>query len=110
MGIVAMLRRVWAARASRRGARRSRRRQHRSTYPIWFEPLEDRTAPSATNPGTEQLLQSYGQIPLSFEANQGQTDAQVNFLSRGSGYALFLTPSEVVPSLQQAAVITPDGH
>src|SRR5579871_4992061 len=44
---------------------------------------------------------AYGQIPLSFEANQGQTDSQVNFLARGSGYALFLTPSEAVLGLQK---------
>jgi hypothetical protein len=45
----------------------------------------------------------YGQLPLSFEINQGQTDPQVNFLARGSGYTLFLTPSEAVLSLQKAA-------
>src|SRR5438477_1213201 len=44
---------------------------------------------------------AYGQIPLSFEANQGQTDPQVNFLARGSGYGLFLTPTEAVLSLQK---------
>ena len=46
-----------------------------------------------------QISQAYGQLPLSFEANQGQTDAQVDFLSRGSGYTLFLTPAEAVLSL-----------
>src|SRR6266436_6288903 len=34
--------------------------------------------------------------PLSFEANQGQTDRRVRFLSRGSGYTLFLDPGEAV--------------
>ncbi len=33
----------------------------------------------------------YGKLPLAFEANQGQTDGQVKFLSRGAGYTLFLT-------------------
>lgn len=28
---------------------------------------------------------SYGKVPLSLEANQGQTDTRVKFLSRGSG-------------------------
>jgi hypothetical protein len=42
------------------------------------------------------VLESYGQLPLNFEANQGQVDNQVQFLSRGSGYNLFLTPSEAV--------------
>jgi hypothetical protein len=44
---------------------------------------------------------AYGQIPLSFEANQGQTAPQVNFMARGSGYGLFLTPTEAVLSLQK---------
>ena len=30
---------------------------------------------------------------MSFEANQGQADSQVQFLSRGDGYALFVTPT-----------------
>ena len=39
---------------------------------------------------------TYGKLPLSFEANQGQTDSQVKFLSRGRGYTLFLTSDEAV--------------
>ena len=50
--------------------------------------------------GDAALAQAYGQLPLSFEVNQGQTDPQVDFLSQGSGYALFLTPTEAVLSLQ----------
>jgi hypothetical protein len=34
--------------------------------------------------------------PLSFEANQGQTDPAAKFLSRGDGYALFLTSDSAV--------------
>jgi hypothetical protein len=53
-------------------------------------------------PGVKTQAQSnYGNLPLSFEANQGQTDAQVKFLARGQGYALFLTPTEAVLSLQE---------
>jgi hypothetical protein len=40
-------------------------------------------------------------MPLQFEANHGQVDAQVKFLSRGSGYTLFLTPTESVMVLRQ---------
>ena len=39
---------------------------------------------------------AYGKLPLSFEVNHGQTDAQVKFLSRGSGRTLFLTSDQVV--------------
>jgi len=43
--------------------------------------------------------QSYGKLPLSFEANTGQMDARVRFLSRGAGYGLYLTSNEIVLSL-----------
>jgi hypothetical protein len=39
---------------------------------------------------------SYGKLPLSFEPNQGQTDARVKFLARASGYTLFVTAEEAV--------------
>src|SRR4029077_5841117 len=38
-----------------------------------------------------RLVNSYGRLPLSFEANRGRTDSQVKFMSRGQGYTLFLT-------------------
>ncbi len=40
--------------------------------------------------------EAYGKLPLYFEANRGQTDAQVKFLSRGGRHVLFLTPTEAV--------------
>jgi hypothetical protein len=45
------------------------------------------------------IRESYSRLPLSFEANHGQTDSRVKFLSRGSGYTLFLTEDEAVFSL-----------
>ena len=44
---------------------------------------------------------NYGKMPLHFEPNQGQTDPQVKFLSRGKGYTLFLTPTEAVLTLRR---------
>jgi hypothetical protein len=41
----------------------------------------------------------YGNLPLAFEPNQGQTDGGVSFLARGLGYALFLTRQEAVLEL-----------
>jgi len=41
----------------------------------------------------------YGKQPLVFEKNQGQAAAPVKFLSRGSGYNLYLTPAEAVLTL-----------
>ena len=49
------------------------------------------------------IVKGYGKLPLAFEANQGQTDPRVNFLSRGAGYSLFLTPDEVVLSLREGS-------
>jgi hypothetical protein len=39
----------------------------------------------------QQLVEAYDKLPLSFEANTGQTDSHVAFLSRGPGYTLLLT-------------------
>jgi len=50
-----------------------------------------------------RVQEAYGQLPLSFEANEGQSDGQVKFLARGSGYSLFLTPAEAVLALRKSA-------
>ena len=59
------------------------------------------TRHEALPPPHPALIASYGKLPLAFEANQGQTDQQVKFLSRGRGYALFLTGTEAVLALNQ---------
>ena len=46
---------------------------------------------------------NYGQLPLSFEANQGQADPSVQFLSHGEGYTLFLRSGEAVLALRSPA-------
>jgi hypothetical protein len=60
---------------------------------------------STLSPGADKpkVVDTYGKLPLSFEANQGQSDAQVKFLSHGSGYTLFLTSTDAVLFLQKAA-------
>jgi hypothetical protein len=75
---------------NRKRTRTPKVRPHRKA-PLRLEKLEDRLCPSAA--------EALGNLPLAFEANAGQTDAQVNFLSRGAGYAAFLTPTEAVLSL-----------
>ena len=47
-----------------------------------------------------KILDQYGKLPLSFEANHGQADSQVKFLSRTGGYTLFLTGDEAVLALR----------
>ena len=46
--------------------------------------------------GAEAATVARHTLPLDFEINQGQTDPQVAFLSRGSGYTFFLTSDGAV--------------
>jgi Glucodextranase, domain B/Beta-propeller repeat len=39
---------------------------------------------------------AYGSLPLSFEANEGQTNASVKYLAQAEGYTVFLTDREAV--------------
>src|SRR5256712_1897281 len=63
--------------------------------------------PQATN--LLPIVQSYGKLPLSFEKNEGQTDSQVQFLARGRGYTLFLTPTEAVLALRHKDPLAPSS-
>jgi hypothetical protein len=62
-------------------------------------PVPAQKTPKADPSSRPQVIESYGKLPLSFEANQGQTDRRVKFVSRGSGYTLFLTEDSAVLSL-----------
>ena len=59
------------------------------TFLVWF-------ALPATAATDVRVSESYGKLPLHFEANRGQTDKDVRFLSRGPGYNLYLTANEAV--------------
>ena len=61
------------------------------------------SAPQTDPKAQAKILDQYGKLPLSFEANHGQTDTRVKFLSRGRGYSLFLTRNEAVIALKKAA-------
>jgi hypothetical protein len=55
------------------------------------------TEPAKLDKATQaRVSRSYGKLPLSFEANEGQQDEQVKFLCRGSRYDLFLADREAV--------------
>src|SRR5262245_46477728 len=56
------------------------------------------TVPDVTTKTAVQT--AYGKLPLSFEANQGQADPKVKFLSRGRGYHLLLAPTEAIITVQ----------
>jgi hypothetical protein len=47
------------------------------------------------------IAASYGKRPLSIEPNQGQTDARVQFVSRGEGYTIFLSPTSATFALRR---------
>src|SRR5439155_23805895 len=55
---------------------------------------EGRKIPESSSTSKARLQEAYGRLPLSFEANRGQTDPQVRFLSRATGHTLFLAPTE----------------
>src|SRR5262245_19815868 len=52
---------------------------------------------------TSEAGTSYTTLPLTFEANRGQADASVRFLSRDAGYALFLMSDEAILALRGGA-------
>ena len=62
------------------------------------DPINPRfgSSPRAFLSTSRQAREACAKLPLSFEANLGQTDSRVRFLSRGPGYTLFLTPNEAV--------------
>jgi hypothetical protein len=60
--------------------------------------------PAAVTPATRARINaSFAALPLSFEANEGQTDPQVKYLARGNGYTLFLTSGDAVLSFASSS-------
>jgi hypothetical protein len=64
---------------------------------------------SGRPPGA-RVQEAYAGLPLSFEANRGQTDGRVKFISRGAGYNLFLASDEAVLALSKPGVVGADGE
>ena len=87
-----------------------------ATISIFFDlgwPRASAAAPDNQRPATAAYRQAkLLSVPLSFEPNQGQSASTVQFLSRGSGYALWLTPGTVVLHLErpQPASAAATGH
>jgi uncharacterized repeat protein (TIGR01451 family) len=55
-------------------------------------------------PNPEATRNAFGRLPLSFEINQGQTDARVRFVARGQGYGIFLTDNGATFSISGSAL------
>ncbi len=67
-------------------------------------PSPARDAASPKGVSKAKMVEACGKLPLQFEVNEGQTDKPVKFLSRGSGYSLFLTANEAVLALSQMRI------
>jgi Beta-propeller repeat len=52
------------------------------------------------------IAKAYSRLPLSFEANRGQTNKSVDFVARGSGTTLFLTKSGAALTLRKSLTRT----
>ncbi len=79
-----------------------------SSKTIPFTAPDVLSMPAAQSGPTQEGL-AHTKLPLRFEVNEGQTDPQVKFLARGSGYTLFLTDAEVVLVLSTPAA-DPNTH
>jgi hypothetical protein len=71
---------------------------HRALFAGSFLLAIATAAPAGNMRSSADLLAA----PLSFEPNLGQADRAIQFLSRGSGYSLFLGSGEVLLNLEQA--------
>jgi len=75
-----------------------------SVFPLQQGHSPEVSAKASTDESKAHAVDSFGRLPLSFEANQGQTDPRVKFLARGQGYTLFLTQGgEAVLTLRKPA-------
>jgi hypothetical protein len=57
--------------------------------------------PSISAVSRARALQTHAALPMTFEANNGQTDPEVKFLAHAPAYTLFLTDTEAVLSVPE---------
>jgi len=57
---------------------------------------QEKSPPVRAASNRARSIEAFANLPLYFEPNQGQAEAQVKYLSRGAGHLLFLTPSKAV--------------
>lgn len=61
--------------------------------------------PAPRVPDQRAAIAAYGDLPLAFEPNRGQTDPAVRYLARARGYNIFLTDQEAVMVLATGRVV-----
>jgi hypothetical protein len=59
------------------------------------------SGPTSTS-ASQNMSRHFGDLPLSFEPNHGQSHKKAKFLSRGSGYRLFLSATEATIALNSS--------
>ncbi len=75
---------------------------------VSFVPASNRTAfshssnPAVTSACPGASMAPTAQLPISFEANQGQANSQARFLAHGPGYSFLLTPQEALLALDSS--------
>src|SRR5947209_847311 len=72
---------------------------HKAENSTAFEPAAAPPQTHDTAAAQAQAREAFGKVSLTFEANEGQTDPRVNFLTRANGATVFLTPTEAVFAL-----------
>lgn len=63
--------------------------------------------PSRADAAKSLIASKYNKIPLSFEANRGQADERIKYLSHGDGYFVSLTPNAAVLQLRNSSRAKP---
>ncbi|MFN7929689.1 MAG: SBBP repeat-containing protein [Blastocatellia bacterium] len=74
------------------------------TAVVWVAKHQAQPQPAAAP--TARLQENYGRVPLHFEANQGQYQQDVKYLTRGNGYSIALTPQAAVLELHNEKTAT----
>jgi Beta-propeller repeat len=59
-------------------------------------------APQSATQTPAQVRDAYGKLPLSFEENRGQANNSIDFVARGPGYAVALSPTETIFALRKS--------
>lgn len=79
-------------------------------FTILTSRAQERPTPTSARMGPShggEINSNYGNAPLMFEANQGQSDSQVKFLSQGNGYSVFLTAGGMILALRPSETTSP---
>jgi uncharacterized protein (TIGR03437 family) len=75
----------------------------------WQNHLQINARPSIET-SRARINESFGRLPLGFEANRGQTDQAAQFVARGPAYTLYLSSSEVILATRKSQPAIPESQ